>query len=127
MLSLIQKYAPTGPAVGSVSLDFATKLDGMAWSGKGAVKPQWQSVQMLFWLFGTGLASLSRGITNRICKAAVDWQTEGIARDGRGLNSPSWPDLNRLAIQTQAGQLPRHQCQSLQLFDSYVEASATLL
>ena len=101
----------------------------MAWLGRtwGPSSHSGQTLQMLLWLFRTGLASLSQGITNRIYKDAVDWQTKGIARDGRGLDSSSRPDLNGLAIQTQAGQCPRHQGQSLQLFDSSVEAFATPL
>ena len=30
MVSLIQEYAPSGPAVGSISFDFVTESDGMA-------------------------------------------------------------------------------------------------
>ena len=53
MLSLIQEYAPSGQAVGSISFDFVTKSDGMALARQG----DRQTVQMLFWQFRTGLVS----------------------------------------------------------------------
>ena len=35
MVSLIQEYAPSGPAVGSISFDFVTKSDGMVLARQG--------------------------------------------------------------------------------------------
>ena len=59
MLSLIQEYAPPGPAVGSVSFDFVH----IGWHGFGQARkpssPIGQTVQMLFWESRTGLASLA--------------------------------------------------------------------
>ena len=55
------------------------------------------------------------GVANRMCKDAFDWPTTGRAGDGPALNSVWRPDVNRLAIQTQMAQRPKHQCQRLQL------------
>ena len=51
------------------------------------------------------------GVANRMCKDAFDWPTTCRAGDGPGLNSSWRPDVNRLAIQAQMAQRPRHQCQ----------------
>ena len=52
MVSLIQEYAPSGPAVGSISFDFVTKSDGMALARQGD-----RQAPTLVALFRTGLVS----------------------------------------------------------------------
>ena len=112
MVSLIQEYASSGPAVGSISFDFATKSDGMALTGQGTVKPpRWSNCSEAFLAIQNWTGQL--GVANRMCKDAFDWPTKGRAWDGPGLNSAWWPDVNCLAIQTQMAQRPRHQCQGL--------------
>ena len=53
----IQDYASPGPAIGSISFDFVTKLDGTALVRRGIVKPHWSNCSDAFLAIRTGLAS----------------------------------------------------------------------
>ena len=80
------------------------------WPGRGTVKPpHWSNRSDAFLAIQDWTGQL--GVANRMCKDAFDWPTKGRAGDGPGLNSAWRPDVNRLAIQTQMAQRPRHQCQ----------------
>ena len=110
MVSLIQEYAPSGQAVGSISFDFVTKLDGTALVRQGNRQaPLVKLFRCLLIQSWTG----QLGVAHRICTDAFDWQTKGSAGDGPELNSVWRPDVNGLAIQAQMAQRPRHHCQDL--------------
>ena len=111
MVSLIQEYAPSGPAVGPISFDFVTKSDGMALARQG--DRQADLVKLFRCFSGNSNWTGQLGVADRISKDAYDWQTKGSAGAGPELNSAWRPDVNGLAIQTQMAQRPRHQCQSL--------------